>query len=200
MDFAKLIERAKNICLSPKTEWPKIAEEPATTASLFTGYAMILAAIPAICGLIGMTLIGVSVPLVGTMRIPIGAALVNAILGYALGLAGIFILSLIINALAPTFDGKKDATAALKVAVYTYTPVWLIGVLSIIPLLGMLTLIAALYAVYLLYLGLPNLMKNPEEKSIGYTALVIVSAIVLGIVVGAIVALVGVGGAGMMMR
>ncbi len=200
MDFAKLIERAKNICLSPKTEWPKIAGESATTASLFTGYAMILAAIPAICGLIGSTMIGVSMPLVGTVRVPIAAGIVSGVLGYVLGLAGIFILSLIINALAPTFDGKKDSVAALKVAVYTYTPIWLIGVLSIIPLLGMLTLIAALYAIYLLYLGLPNLMKNPEEKSIGYTALVIVCAIALGFVVAVIVGLVGVGGASMMMR
>ena len=29
MDFAKLIERAKSICLSPKTEWEKIAAETA---------------------------------------------------------------------------------------------------------------------------------------------------------------------------
>jgi hypothetical protein len=199
MDFAKLIERAKNICLSPQTEWPKIASEPATTSSLFTGYAMILAAIPAICGMIGMTVVGMSLPVIGTIRVPIGSALTNAIIGYVLGLGALFVLSLIINALAPTFDGTKDPIAALKVAVYTYTPVWLIGVLSLYPALGMLALIAALYAIYLLYLGLPVLMKCPAEKSVGYTALTIVCAIVLGIIVSVVVGTVGLGtGAAMM--
>ena len=38
-----LIDRAKNILLTPKTEWPVIAAEPATAQGLFTGYAAILA-------------------------------------------------------------------------------------------------------------------------------------------------------------
>jgi Yip1 domain len=193
MDFAKLIERAKNICLSPQTEWPKIAEEQATTGSLFTGYAMILAAIPAICGFIGLSFVGMSLPVVGTVRLPVGSALANSIMGYVLGLGAIFVLSLIINALAPTFDGAKNPIAALKLAVYTYTPIWLFGVLTLYPALGILTLLAALYAVYLLYLGLPVLMKNPSDKSIGYVALIIVCAILLSIVVAAIVGLIGLG-------
>ncbi|MGL4230008.1 MAG: Yip1 family protein [Casimicrobium sp.] len=193
MDLGKLIERAKNICLSPKTEWPKIADEPATTQSLFVGYAIILAAIPAICGFIGMTMVGMTMPMVGTIRIPIGTALVSGIIGYVLGLVGIFVLALIIDALAPTFDGQKSSINALKVAVYTYTPMWLIGILSIIPMLSMLSLIAALYAIYLLYIGLPVLMKCPTEKSVGYTALVIVCALVLAIIIAFVVGLLGMG-------
>jgi uncharacterized membrane protein len=197
MDFAKLIERAKNICLSPRAEWQKIAGEAATTQSLFVGYAMILAAIPAICGFIGMTMIGMTMPIIGNFRTPVGAGLVQLIVGYVLGLVGVFILSLIINALAPTFDGQKDSIAALKVAVYSYTPSWLAGILMIIPLLGMLVLIAALYGIYLLYLGLPALMKSPQEKSIGYTALIVVCAIVLGIIMSVIIGVVA--GSGAMM-
>jgi Yip1 domain len=197
MDFAKLIERAKNICLSPRAEWQKIAAESATTGSLFTGYAMILAAIPAICGFIGMTMIGMSMPFVGTVRTGVGAGLVQLIVGYVLGLLGVFILSLIINALAPTFDGQKDPVAALKVAVYSYTPSWLAGILMIVPLLGILVLIAAIYGIYLLYLGLPVLMKSPAEKSVGYTALIVVCAIVLGIIMSVIIG--AVAGTGAMM-
>jgi hypothetical protein len=40
-------------------------------------------------------------------------------------------------------------------------------------------LIASLYGIYLMYLGLSPNMKNPHDKSIGYTALVIVCYIVL---------------------
>jgi uncharacterized membrane protein len=198
MDLAKLIERAKGIVLSPKSEWEKIAAETTDVKSLYVGYAMILAAIPAICGFIGSTVVGVSMPMVGTFRTPIGAALVQLVLGYVLGLAVIYVVSLIVNALAPTFDGQKDPIQALKLIVYASTPVWLAGVLSLIPLLGVLGIIAALYGLYLLYIGLTPLMKNPQEKSIGYTALIVVCYIVLAIILAAIMG--AIGGAGAMMR
>ena len=197
MDFAKLIERVKGIVLSPKTEWEKIAAETTDVKSLYVGYAMILAAIPAICGFIGSTVIGVSLPIVGTMRTGVGAALVQLVLGYVLGLAVIYVVSLIVTALAPTFDGQKNPVQALKLVVYSSTPVWLAGVFSLVPLLGVLGIIAGLYGLYLLYIGLTPLMKNPQDKSIGYTALIIVCYIVLAIIMGVIVAAVAGTGAAM---
>ncbi len=198
MDFAKLIERVKSIVLSPKSEWEKIAAEPADVKSLFIGYAMILAAIPAVCGLLGSTLIGISLPIVGNFRTPVGSALVTMVVGYVLGLAAIYVVSLIVTALAPTFDGQKDPVAALKLVVYSSTPVWLAGVFSLIPMLGVLGIIAGLYGLYLLYLGLSPLMKNPQEKSIGYTALIIVCYIVVAMIMAMIVG--AVAGTGAMMR
>ena len=197
MDFAKLIERVKGILLSPKTEWEKIATETTDVKSLYVGYAMILAAIPAICGFIGSTVIGVSLPIVGTIRTGVGAALVQLVLGYVLGLAVIYVVSLIVTALAPTFDGQKDPIQALKLVVYSTTPVWLAGIFSLVPLLGVLGILAGLYGLYLLYIGLTPLMKNPQDKSIGYTALIIVCYIVLAIIMGVIVAAVAGTGAAM---
>ena len=188
MDFSKLIERVKGILLSPKTEWEKIAAETTDVKSLYIGYAMILAAIPAICGFIGSTVIGVSLPIVGTIRTGVAAALVQLVLSYVLGLAVIYVVSLIVNALAPTFDGQKDPIQALKLVVYASTPVWLAGVFSLIPLLSVLGIVAGLYGLYLLYIGLTPLMKNPQDKSIGYTALIIVCYVVLAIIMGVIVA------------
>ena len=40
-----LVDRIKNILLSPRTEWPTIAGETATVQSLYVGYILILAAI-----------------------------------------------------------------------------------------------------------------------------------------------------------
>jgi len=181
-----IVERAKNICLTPKTEWPIIAAEPAATVPLITGYAAPLAAIGAICGFIGGALIGKTLPFVGHYRVPIVSALVAAVFTFGMALVGVFVLSLIIDALAPTFGGEKNSGQALKLAVYSYTPAWLAGVLQIVPVLGLLSFFAALYAIYLLYLGLPRLMKNPEDKSVVYTVVVFVCAIVLSLVLSAV--------------
>jgi len=188
------ITRAKNICLTPKTEWPIIAEEQTPTGALITGYAAPLAAIGAVAGLIGGSLVGVTLPFAGTYRVPITAGFVSAIFAFVMAIVGVFILSLIISALAPTFGGQKNGAQALKVAVYSYTPAWLAGVLHILPLLGTLSIIAAFYGLYLLYLGLPRLMKCPEDKAAVYTGVIVVCAIVLSIAIGAVgAAIVGAG-------
>ena len=181
-----IVERIKGICLKPNAEWDVIAEEETSTADLFKGYAVPLAAIPAIAGFVGGSIIGRSMPYVGSYRVPMVSGLVMAIFTFVMALVGVFILSLIINALAPTFGAEKNSAQALKVAVYSYTPGWVAGVLQILPTLGMLALLAGLYGLYLLYLGLPRLMKCPQEKAVGYTAVVVVCAIVLSVIIGAI--------------
>lgn len=181
-----IVDRAKNICLTPKTEWPVIAGETTSTGALMSGYVAPLAIIGPIAGFVGRSIVGHTLPFVGTYRTPIIAGIGLAIFMFVMAFVGVFILSLIIDALAPSFGGEKNPQQALKVAVYAYTPAWLAGILSIIPFLGMLAILAALYSLYLVYLGLPRLMKCPEDKSIGYTAVVVICALVLSLIFGAV--------------
>ncbi|HXI27558.1 MAG TPA: Yip1 family protein [Vicinamibacterales bacterium] len=190
------VTRAKNICLTPTTEWPVIAEEQTPTGTLITGYVVPLAAIGAVAGIIGGSLVGISIPFGGTYRVPLTASVVTAVFTFVMAIVGAFVLSFIIDMLAPTFGGQQNRAQALKVAVYSYTPAWIAGALHILPLLGVLGILAALYGLYLLYLGLPRLMKCPEDKAVAYTAVVVVCAIVLAVVTGAVTA--AIAGAGMM--
>ena len=139
-----IIERAKNICLTPTTEWPVIAGEQTSAGALVTGYVAPLAAIGAVAGFLGGSLIGRTVPFIGTYRMPVVSGVALAVFSFVMAIVGIFILSLIINALAPSFGGQKDSAQAFKVAVYSYTPAWVAGVLQILPLLGLLGILAGL--------------------------------------------------------
>jgi hypothetical protein len=192
-------ERAKNICLTPDSEWSIIAAETTSPGTLLTGYAIPLASIGAIAGFIGGSVIGHTLPYLGTYRVPFISGLFVALFTFCMAIVAVFVLSLIINALAPTFGGEQNQTQALKLAVYSYTPAWIAGVLRIVPLLGIFAIFAAFYGLYLLYLGLPRLMKNPQDKSVAYTAVVVVCAIALSVVitlVGGTIAGVGMIGAG----
>lgn len=182
-----IVDRAKNILLTPSEEWNKIDQEPAETGRLYVGYIMPLAAIGPVASVIGMSMVGMSFMGSGTFRVPFGSALAHAVVSYALSLAGVFILALIIDALAPTFAGTKSQTQALKVAAYSSTAAWLAGIFAILPMFAVLSLFG-LYSLYLLYLGLPVLMKSPQDKALGYTVVVIIAAIVLWIIIGAITA------------
>jgi hypothetical protein len=193
-----LVERVKRILLSPQTEWEVIAEEPTTTAELYTKYICPLAAIGPVALLIGYSFFGISLP-GPNYRVPIGAGLTSAIVSYVLALVGTYVLALIIDALAPTFNGQRNQIQALKVAAYSSTAYWLAGIFSLLPALWILSLLG-LYSVYLLYLGLPVLMKAPRDRALVYTGVVIIAAIVLGIVISTLASLfLRVPGSGMMM-
>jgi|KBSSwiStaDraftv2_1062776.scaffolds.fasta_scaffold109751_2 hypothetical protein len=180
-----LIERVQSILLRPKQTWPVIAAEPADVATIFGRYVAILAAIPAICAFIGYTLVGAGAFGV-TYRLPIATGLVQMVVGYLLSLAIVYVLALIVNALAPTFGGTKDMVAALKVVAYGSTAGFVGGVFSLLPMLAWLGLLASFYSIYLIYTGLPVLMRCPPEKAGAYTAVVVVCTILAMIVLGAV--------------
>jgi len=175
-----LVDRVKNILLSPRTEWPKIAGEAATVQSLYTGYILILAAIAPIALLIRSG----------------GAAIAAAIAQYIVALVIIYLLALIADALAPTFNGTKDFTQSLKLVAYSYTAPWIASVCLLLgtTIGGLIGLLAAIYAWYTFYLGVPALKKCPPEKAVGYTIVVVLCGIVLAIVLGVVLMSVMFGG------
>ena len=177
-----LVDRVKNIVMTPKSEWPVIDTEPGDAGYLFTNYVAILAAIPAVCSFIGTSIFGISIGGL-TLRVPILTGLIHAIVSYILSFVIVYVVAMIVDALAPSFGGRKDMQSALKVTAYSYTPGWLVGVFLLIPALGILGILA-LYGLYLMYVGLPVLMKAPPERSMMYTVVVVVCTIVLVIVLG----------------
>ena len=185
----QLIERAQSILLKPKQTWPVIAAEPADVASLYTRYLVFLAAIPAVAGFIGSSLIGYGAFGI-SVRVPIVYGLVRMILGYLLSLAMVFVLGLIVNALAPTFGGTKNQVQAMKLVAYGCTAGFLGGVFMIFPWLGILYLVAACYSIYLIFTGIAVLMRCPADKAGAYTAVVMVCGLVAGIVLAGVMALV----------
>lgn len=183
-----LVQRIKDILLSPKQTWPVIESEATDTSGLYRNYIMILAAIPAVAGFIGMSIVGFNAFGVSA-RMPIVTGIVQMVVGYVLSLVMMFVVALIVDALAPTFGGQKNRLNALKLVAYGSTAGMVGGIFGLLPALSMLVLPASLYSICLLYLGLPVLMKCPQEKALPYTAVLIVCVVVAGVVLGAVSAM-----------
>lgn len=190
MDIAAILGRVQRLLMSPASEWDAIAGEDANVQNIYMNYVGPLIIVSALAAAIGMSVIGINYGL-GTFRVPAGAALGQAILQIVLGLAGVYITGLVINALAPQFGGTQDAGQAFKVAAYSPTAAWVAGFVMILPQLGIIALLGGLYSLYLLYVGLPKLMKPAEDKALVYTLAIVGVMIVIYIVIGII--------AGMMM-
>jgi hypothetical protein len=174
-----LIERAKNLILTPAAEWDRIAGETPNTSAIITGYIIPLAAVSAICGAVGALLL--------TGFLGFGAGIVGILIGIVINVVVtvgcVFLIGLLINALAPTFGSTPDQGRAFQLAAYYPTPAWVAGIAAIIPVLGgLVVLVGALYAIYELYVGLPKLMKTPDDKRVPYVASIIVILLLIGAV------------------
>lgn len=178
--------RVINILSKPKQEWSVIAAESTDVATLYKEYIMPLAAIPAICGFLGMTVIGVTLPLAGQIRTPIVSGFAGMVVGYVLSLLGVFLAAFIVDKLAASFQSGGGIVQALKMVAFSSTATWVAGVLQLVPLLGPVILLAALYGVYLFYLGLPFVMRTPQDKVIPYMLISAVVIIVISFVTASI--------------
>jgi hypothetical protein len=168
-----LVDRAKNIIMTPKTEWPAIAAEQPNTTQIVTGYVIPLAAIGFVAQVIGYGLIDLG-PL-SSFTYGLGMGLIS----FIAAVAGVYIMAYVIDFLAPNFGSEKNFGRAFQLVAYSYTPAWVAGILHIIPYLAILVFIASLYGLYLMYLGMPTMMKTPQDKVVPY---LVVSIIVILVV------------------
>jgi hypothetical protein len=168
------VERVKGILFAPKTEWPKIAAEPASVQSIYTGWVMILAAIGPVVILLSSALFSAG------LGLGFGFGVRAALAGYINALIGVALLALVVDVLAPSFGGSKDYIRSLKLVAYSFTAVWVAEIALIVPFLGWLViLVAAIYGFYLFFIGAPVLGRCSADKAVPYTIVVVLCAIVL---------------------
>ncbi len=183
-----IVERAKAMVMSPGVEWRAIDRESGDAGFLFVNYVAVLAAIPPIAEFLRRLLFGgVAARLHDLHHTGLIGVLFGGLLRYLATFVALYIMSAIIDGLAPTFSAPKNRQSAMKLAVYSMTPVWLAGVFALIPGLGFLRVLAVFYAAYVFWLGLPILMRSPPDKTGPYALATIVSAILVSIVASAIV-------------
>ena len=166
-----LVERVKAILLKPAREWDVIDAEPATIRGIYMGYLVDLAAISPIARFIGDVVF---------LHSPVISELITLVVTYAIWLGGAYLMALLIDVLAPTFGGQRNPVQAFKVAAYSSTASAVAGVFSIFPPLSMLAILG-LYGLYLLWVGLPKLMKVPQEKALPYFAALLVTLFLVGV-------------------
>lgn len=180
-----LIERAKNILFKPKDEWKVIAAEEPNTQSLIFTYVLPLALIPAIAKFIGFGVFGFHVGRFAGMT-GLGWGLSSGIISLVTTILALFVAAFIIDILAPSFKSEKNFGRSMQLVAYSYTPVWVAGILYLIPLLGIVASLLGLYGIYIMYLGLGDIKKTPEDSKVGYMVVSAIVSIVIMWIISAI--------------
>jgi len=178
------VGRARAILFEPRATFKEVDSEFTKPGALWSRYILPLALIGPVAGAVGRLIFGKRIA--GTSlaeSLSIGGAVTWAVIALVLALVAVFVLTQVISLLAPGFGGQKNDVQALKVAAYSNTPVWLAGIFNLHGRFLIVGIIVSLYGLFLLYLGLPTLMKVPKDRAMGYTAVVIIAAIVIFLLV-----------------
>ena len=174
-----LIERVKNILITPKTEWEVINGEAATPQSLLMGYVLPLAIVAAVGPLLtGLLFAG---------ALGLKYFIITAVIAFIASVVAFYISVYIIDMLAPSFGSEKNMGKSAQLVAYSGTPSYVGALLSFIPIIGWLISLAAwAYGIYLMYLGIGPLKKTPEDKKVVYMIVAFVIMIALYFILVAI--------------
>ncbi len=179
-----LLGRMKRMLLNPKAEWAAIAVEDPSHARMYGGFILPLAALAAAASFVDVSIVGDAGPLARAIHFsPLHAGLLIAGLVFGFGLLGVFLATLIIDALASFFGASHSQRRACATACYASTPVWITTAFAALPSLwAPLYVLAVIYHTYLLSLGLRVLMQAPRDRVWGYATTVVLCAILMEIV------------------
>jgi len=184
VNFKFIIERAQQILLHPKTCWQSIKAESHSIKEIYVSYLLIVYAIPPICMLIKWSLIGVSYPLIDrTYRLPFFGTLFQQILTFLVGLLCIYVCAVIIDKLAPKFEGRTDITSAFRLVAYSLTPACLAAVFILLEgtLGGLLTLAGGIYSLYIFYQGIPTMTAVPESRRLAFFVVLALVVVIINL-------------------
>lgn len=183
---AGLVERVVGILTNPSQEWDRIAGEATTIQDLYVKYAILLAPIPFIATVVGMTLFFMRLGLMQFMGNFMGDFIVRIAISLVVQLGGLFVLGYVLKTLGPNFGADADLIQCMKVAVYASTPAWLAGVVNILyvvpelfRLANLIVLAGGVYGIYLLWLGVGRLLRPRADQQVVYTVVALVCFVVV---------------------
>ncbi len=184
------LEHTLGIMLHPDREWKAIRKDKHSFRQVFFSHVPILALIPTLAFLYGVTQIGWTIGSGDPVKLTMMSALELCGLTYFALLIGVYVLGEFINWMAKTY-GVKDSEErrhyeGTALAVYITTPVFLAGIFGVYPDLWLnaaATLIAGAYSVYLVYEGIPILMNISKDRAFMYASSVVTIGLVMMVIV-----------------
>ena len=181
-----MISHIFGLLQNPQQEWLKIAAESDRRIKRSFIYFIFMAMLPAIGVFIGITQTGWVIGGGDPVRITVASAIPLSVLFYGALLGGVIFIGWMVHWMASTYNADSFPIKSCVMMGYACSPIFLAGVLAAYPIWWVdlfLAIGACSYAIRLIYLGLPSMMKVPEEQGFLYASAVFMVALVYVVVV-----------------
>ncbi len=173
-----LLLRVKNILVRPRHEWRVINDESMTYTDVIFRYVSILAVIPPAAAVAGRIIFASHIPN-STPTSSVTYLVLTNMLWYCMYILNVVIVGAIISAIVTAPGSRWNALRGLKVAAYSFTPLFIAGFIAAFPRTGWIINAAIIYSIYLLYLGIRELAAAGKKQAIGYAVASFLSAVVI---------------------
>jgi hypothetical protein len=177
-----MFNHAIGLLVQPSTQWRKVAELPQATLTTMILYPCIMALLPAVAWYYGTTRVGWSVGDGDSIKLTTDSALAIIILFYFAMISAVAIIGYFIHWMSDTYGADSSFAKGIVIAGFTATPLFLAGSSGFYPVLWLDMLVgvtSVCWSVYLLYLGIPIVMKIPEERGFLFSSAVIAICLVM---------------------
>jgi len=169
----KIFNRIRDVLLSPTEFWKSVKEENLLPLKLLAGYFIPFVAIASLAVFIGTWF--------SSAHFYVGFALLKSLRELILFILFVYISIIILNSLAPLFEGKKNLPVVHGLVIYSLTPFLIVSIVTgFFPGLYIINVLG-LYGVWILRIGIKELDFIPERKQAGFIAVsVLLCLFVLG--------------------
>ncbi|MCB1615726.1 MAG: DUF1282 family protein [Pseudomonadales bacterium] len=169
----------------PHKQWEIVSDAATDKFNAALPYPIIFALVPALAWYYGTTQIGWTVADGNVVRLTTDSALKIVIAFYLAMIFAIIAIGYSIHWMSETYGTASSIAKGITISGYTATPMFIAGILGVYPLLWLdmiLGTIAVCWAVYLLFIGVPIVLKIPEERGFLYSSAIISVCLVVLIV------------------
>lgn len=169
------------IMFAPRSAWEAIRDQDDSMLMTYVKFVIPICLIPAVAWYFGSVEVGWQVG-ERVIRLTPRSAMEIMLLFYLAMLVGTGFLGFMLHWMSETYEaGESTPDKGVKIAAYTLAPMFLCGATGFYPMLWLdmiLGCLAAGYAVYLLYIGVPIVLRIPEEKGFLYASAMVAVGLV----------------------
>jgi len=161
-----MLQHVIGVFTEPKKEWEAVRDTQCSLIECYVKHILLLAAIPPVCAFIGATKVGWTIG-EKSFHLTAASTLPMAIGFYLFSLLAIYIVGRSIHWMASTFDAEVSIEKSVLIATQIVTPLFLSGVIALIPIPWLIMLVgmtAMGYTVYQMYIGIPIVLNIEPEK------------------------------------
>ena len=174
MNFSKVINRLKNLVLSPNLEWEKIKSESIVPREVFLNY------------LLPLLIVGCLLKLIGRFLYLTNYNILHAILAgisyFLISISVIYASTWIVNEILPKFKCEKQFNNVFKLIAFSSLPsILLIGISSLHPDLTFINLFS-IFSVILFWIGVPKLLQIQVELKTGFVLISLLLIIIITVI------------------
>ncbi len=177
-----MFNHALGLLVQPSLQWQRVADLSAPTMRTMVLFPAIMALLPSIAWYYGTTNVGWTVGDGGAIRLTKDSALMLIILFYCAMVGSIAVIGYFIHWMSKTYGADSNLAKGIVIAGFTATPLFVAGVVGFYPVLWLdmlIGVVAVCWSVYLMYLGIPIVMRIPEERGFLFSSAVLAICLVI---------------------